>query len=194
MADATRVAEFEDVRMYARLVYGMQSQVLSRAQHHGGGRGEEAASGEGGHVGEGSMHANASAVGIHPLTHKSLMGIVHTKNLDVDSLDRPHDYDGDDDDDEYPSHSRDNGWEISYIDEVADDNIGTSMRSNSHSLMLRNGPPHQTNPGRRSNCSSLQSSLRSSHKTPSETSLVSSSNSNHDREEEEEEYVFSLDL
>lgn len=60
LADETRRAEYDDVRMYARLVVGMQSQI-TRDYHTNGGV-------------------------IHPLSKKSLAGIVKTKHADDEEL------------------------------------------------------------------------------------------------------------
>jgi len=83
MADEVRRAEYDDVRMYARLVVGMQSQIQRDFQTNGG--------------------------VIHPLSKKSLQGIVRTKQANDEELEK---VDGDSNDD----------WKMSYIEEQDENN------------------------------------------------------------------------
>lgn len=86
LVDETRRAEYDDVRMYARLVVGMQSQCVGRGY-------------------------------VHPLSKKSLAGVVRTKQTDHDDLEKTlNSYDQD-----YYDQD-DGGWEMNLIDEDQDEN------------------------------------------------------------------------
>ena len=61
LADEVQRAEYDDVRMYTRLVVGMQSQIQR------------------------DYHSNGGVV--HPLSKKSLQGVVRTKQAKYDELD-----------------------------------------------------------------------------------------------------------
>mmetsp|Transcript_6241 Transcript_6241/g.13599 ORF Transcript_6241/g.13599 Transcript_6241/m.13599 type:complete len:193 (-) Transcript_6241:321-899(-) len=78
LADEVRRAEHDDVRMYARLVVGMQSQIQRDYYTNGG--------------------------VIHPLSKKSLQGVVKTKHANDEDLKK---LDGENEDD----------WETSFIPE-----------------------------------------------------------------------------
>lgn len=78
LADETRRAEYDDVRMYARLVVGMQSQI-QRDYHSNGGV-------------------------IHPLSKKSLAGVVKTKQANDDELGKK-------------VEEEEGGWEMTHIEE-----------------------------------------------------------------------------
>ncbi|KAL7539685.1 hypothetical protein ACHAXR_009489 [Thalassiosira sp. AJA248-18] len=84
LADEVRRAEYDDVRMYARLVVGMQSQIHRDYQTNGG--------------------------VVHPLSKKSLQGIVKTKQAGDEELQR---LDAEDDDD---------GWEITHLEDHEEEN------------------------------------------------------------------------
>eukprot|EP00571_Detonula_confervacea_P015174 CAMPEP_0172297234 /NCGR_PEP_ID=MMETSP1058-20130122/332_1 /TAXON_ID=83371 /ORGANISM="Detonula confervacea, Strain CCMP 353" /LENGTH=217 /DNA_ID=CAMNT_0013006359 /DNA_START=416 /DNA_END=1069 /DNA_ORIENTATION=- len=85
-------AEHEDVRMYSRLLCGMKEQIRHRSF----------ASGDD---------------GVHPLSRKSLQGIVNTKLVNDQELEEENLHDGDSDD---------GGWDISYIP-VDEENEKCSM-------------------------------------------------------------------
>ena len=81
-----RVAEHDDVRMYARLVVGMQSQIQREYRANGG--------------------------VIHPLSKKSLQGVVRTKHANDEDLKR---LDGENED----------VWEASYVVEADSDSVAS---------------------------------------------------------------------
>eukprot|EP00573_Skeletonema_grethae_P000465 CAMPEP_0201686874 /NCGR_PEP_ID=MMETSP0578-20130828/1156_1 /ASSEMBLY_ACC=CAM_ASM_000663 /TAXON_ID=267565 /ORGANISM="Skeletonema grethea, Strain CCMP 1804" /LENGTH=191 /DNA_ID=CAMNT_0048170979 /DNA_START=325 /DNA_END=900 /DNA_ORIENTATION=- len=66
LADEMRRAEYNDVRMYARLVVGMQSQIQRECLENGG--------------------------VVHPLSQKSLQGVVKTKQANDEELMTMHDH------------------------------------------------------------------------------------------------------
>mmetsp|Transcript_24235 Transcript_24235/g.50106 ORF Transcript_24235/g.50106 Transcript_24235/m.50106 type:complete len:240 (+) Transcript_24235:233-952(+) len=79
LADDMRTAEYQDVRMYARLVVGMQSQCLASGY-------------------------------VHPLSRKSLQGVIQTKQANIDEG-AMNNHEGT----RYSDY--DHGWDVSYIDE-----------------------------------------------------------------------------
>eukprot|EP00571_Detonula_confervacea_P003335 CAMPEP_0172326560 /NCGR_PEP_ID=MMETSP1058-20130122/56911_1 /TAXON_ID=83371 /ORGANISM="Detonula confervacea, Strain CCMP 353" /LENGTH=180 /DNA_ID=CAMNT_0013043373 /DNA_START=156 /DNA_END=698 /DNA_ORIENTATION=- len=95
MADEVRRAEYDDVRMYARLVVGMQSQIQRGFQTNGG--------------------------VVHPLSKKSLQGVVRTKQANDDELKNLQDD---------VNTAGGGGWEMSYVEiEEHDDEFNYSVGS-----------------------------------------------------------------
>lgn len=127
--------------MYARLVVGMQSQIQRDYQANGG--------------------------VVHPLSKKSLQGVVKTKQANDEELERldedgsAHHADGGDDD---------GGWEMTYIEEGADE--GNSVGS-PYGQAQKSGQPS---------------------KSGSDGSLSTHGSVAARRGEEEDDCVFSLDL
>ena len=91
LADEVRRAECDDVRMYARLVVGMQNQIQRDYCANGG--------------------------VVHPLSKKSLMGVVRTKQARYDELDGERE---DDDRDYYHDVDGRGGWKVSHVEDDED--------------------------------------------------------------------------
>ncbi len=88
LADQVRRAEHDDVRMYARLVVGMQSQIQRDYRTNGG--------------------------VVHPLSRKSLQGVVRTKQANFDDLDADLGDEGQD-----QAHIRHYGsWRVSHVEDL----------------------------------------------------------------------------
>jgi len=91
-ADEVRRAEYDDVRMYARLVVGMQNQISRDFRANGG--------------------------VVHPLSRKSLQGVVRTKQARYDELDGEGEYD------DYRDYDHDVdghvGWQVSHVEDDED--------------------------------------------------------------------------
>ena len=102
LADEVRRAEYDDVRMYARLVVGMQSQIQREYQVNGG--------------------------VIHPLSKKSLAGVVKTKQKKEEELEDMNEEEG--------------GWEMSHIEEEVLLDGGNNGTPDSSSV----GSPWSTHP------------------------------------------------
>ena len=87
LADEVQRAEYDDFRMYARLVIGMQNQILRDYCANGG--------------------------VVHPLSKKSLQGVVRTKQAMYDELDgEREDYDRD----FYHNVDGRGGWKVSHVE------------------------------------------------------------------------------
>ncbi len=82
-----RRAEYDDVRMYARLVVGMQSQIQRECLENGG--------------------------VVHPLSQKSLQGVVKTKQANDEELMTMHDHQHT----HHSHHSDPGGWGFNCIEE-----------------------------------------------------------------------------
>ncbi|KAL3823675.1 hypothetical protein ACHAXA_009780 [Cyclostephanos tholiformis] len=91
LADEIRRAEYDDVRMYARLVVGMQRQIQRDYITNGG--------------------------IVHPLSRKSLQGVVRTKQVKYDELDE---HGGGGQDHEYDRVDFRGGWEVSHVEKETD--------------------------------------------------------------------------
>ena len=95
LADEVRRAECDDVRMYARLVVGMQNQIARDFRDNGG--------------------------VVHPLFKKSLQGVVRTKQARYDELDaEDRDYDYYRDYYDRDVDGRGGGWEVSHVEDDED--------------------------------------------------------------------------
>eukprot|EP00581_Thalassiosira_minuscula_P008663 CAMPEP_0183711092 /NCGR_PEP_ID=MMETSP0737-20130205/6676_1 /TAXON_ID=385413 /ORGANISM="Thalassiosira miniscula, Strain CCMP1093" /LENGTH=152 /DNA_ID=CAMNT_0025939513 /DNA_START=132 /DNA_END=590 /DNA_ORIENTATION=+ len=79
----TKIAEYKDVAMYSRLIVGMYNQ----AQHR-------------------SLASGTEDVGIHPLSERSMLSIVKTKQANENELDHPDDG---------------NDWDMTYFSFYDDD-------------------------------------------------------------------------
>mmetsp|Transcript_14085 Transcript_14085/g.21163 ORF Transcript_14085/g.21163 Transcript_14085/m.21163 type:complete len:248 (-) Transcript_14085:310-1053(-) len=96
LADDMRRAEYDDVRMYARLVVGMQSQIQRECLENGG--------------------------VVHPLSQKSLQGVVKTKQANDEELMTMHDHQHT----HHSHHSDPGGWGFGCIEEQ-DENAAEEM-------------------------------------------------------------------
>ncbi|EED88283.1 predicted protein [Thalassiosira pseudonana CCMP1335] len=195
-ADEERKAEGHDVRMYARLVYGMQSRAMMHAARSSGGYG-----------GGGGYDAN-HPYNIHPLTQKSLMGVVSTKNARDEELlggggviplsSSPPITDANND-------VVDSGWEMSYIDEEDECSDGNFYLDPASRGPQGWGHGQRATTSRQAKEAMEEASFSSQpsqellfgKKTSSEVSM-STSTSNQEREVHEEEddddCLFSLEL
>ena len=99
LADDMRRAEYDDVRMYARLVVGMQSQIQRECLENGG--------------------------VVHPLSQKSLQGVVKTKQANDEELMTMHDHQHT----HHSHHSDPGGWAFNCIEEQEDENAMEEMRA-----------------------------------------------------------------
>ncbi|KAL7493228.1 hypothetical protein ACHAWT_002590 [Skeletonema menzelii] len=98
LADDMRRAEYDDVRMYARLVVGMQTQIQRECLENGG--------------------------VVHPLSQKSLQGVVKTKQANDEELMTMHDHQHT----HHSHHSDPGGWAFNCIEEQ-DENAMEEMRA-----------------------------------------------------------------
>jgi len=197
LADEERKAEGHDVRMYARLVYGMQSRAMMHAARSSGGYGG----------GGGGYDAN-HPYNIHPLTQKSLMGVVSTKNARDEELlggggviplsSSPPITDANND-------VVDSGWEMSYIDEEDECSDGNFYLDPASRGPQGWGHGQRATTSRQAKEAMEEASFSSQpsqellfgKKTSSEVSM-STSTSNQEREvheeEEDDDCLFSLEL
>jgi len=95
LADDMRRAEYEDVRMYARLVVGMQNQIQRNCLVNGG--------------------------VVHPLSQKSLQGVLKTKQANDEELMTMHDH--------QHHHHHSSEWGLSDCIEEHDENSVEEMSS-----------------------------------------------------------------
>ena len=98
LADDMRRAEYEDVRMYARLVVGMQNQIQRECLVNGG--------------------------VVHPLSQKSLQGVLKTKQANDEELMTMHDH---------QHHHLSSEWGLSDCIEEHDENSMEEKMSSSQS-------------------------------------------------------------
>ncbi len=96
-----RRAEYDDVRMYARLVVGMQSQIQRECLVNGG--------------------------VVHPLSQKSLQGVVKTKQANDEELMTMHDHQHT----HHSHHSDPGGWGFNCIEEQDEHAVEEMMTSSS---------------------------------------------------------------
>jgi hypothetical protein len=101
LADDMRRAEYDDVRMYARLVVGMQSQIQRECLVNGG--------------------------VVHPLSQKSLQGVVKTKQANDEELMTMHDHQHT----HHSHHSDPGGWGFNCIEEQDEHAVEEMMTSSS---------------------------------------------------------------
>ena len=97
LADEVLRAEYDDVRMYARLVVGMQNQIARDFRDNGG--------------------------VVHPLFKKSLQGVVRTKQARYDELDAENqdfDYYPDYYDRDADGRGGGGGWKVSHVEDDED--------------------------------------------------------------------------
>lgn len=101
LADDMRRAEYDDVRMYARLVVGMQSQIQRECLVNGG--------------------------VVHPLSQKSLQGVLKTKQANDEELMTMHDHQHT----HHSHHSDPGGWGFNCIEEQDENAVEEMMTSTS---------------------------------------------------------------
>ena len=158
-ADEVRRAEYDDVRMYARLVVGMQNQISRDFRDNGG--------------------------VVHPLSRKSLQGVVRTKQARYDELDAENqDYDHHDYYDR-DVDGRGGGWKVSHVEDDEDIVDSPWSTRSAHRWDPRLPPPPKA---------SCDGSLLSTCESAMLRGGAEEEEDDDDDDDDEDDFVFCLEL